>query len=422
MTQRRALLFTLAAALVAPASSSAAPPDAPAPFALRDGDRVVFYGDSITQEGGYARFVEEYVRTRFPRWDVRFYNAGVGGDTVRGGWAGAADVRLQRDVIALKPNVITVMLGMNDGGYRPFDPQTLAAFAEGYRALVAKLKQALPEARLTFIRSSPFDDVSRPPQFAPGYDDSLRRLGCYVTTLGAKEKATVVDFRDPLNAGVAAVFPDSPDLARQLIPDRVHPGPAGHLVMGATLLRAWNAPALVSRVEIDAAGARVVAAERSEVSGLGASLGGLSWTQLDEALPLPLSFDDATVDLAQKAGADLESLDRQVLAVSGLAASRYELKVDGQAVGTFTEAELARGVNLARFNTPMRWQAYSVAWGAGDSHELQRQRRRLLVAAEKDPALEATALALLAQDEAGQKARSEEARPKPRRIELVPAR
>jgi hypothetical protein len=243
-----------------------------------------------------------------------------------------------------------------------------------------------------------------------------------VTTLGAKEKATVVDFRDPLNAGVAAVFPDSPDLARQLIPDRVHPGPAGHLVMGATLLRAWNAPALVSRVEIDAAGARVVAAERSEVSGLGASFGGLSWTQLDEALPLPLSFDDATVDLAQKAGADLESLDRQVLAVSGLAASRYELKVDGQAVGTFSEAELARGVNLARFNTPMRWQAYSVAWGAGDSHELQRQRRRLLVAAEKDPALAATALALLAQDEAGQKARSEEAQPKPRRIELVPAR
>ncbi|HEX9185922.1 MAG TPA: SGNH/GDSL hydrolase family protein [Vicinamibacteria bacterium] len=422
MTQHRAFLLVLAAALVAPAFSSPAPAETPAPFALRDGDRVVFYGDSITQEGGYARFVEEYVRTRYPKWDVRFYNAGVGGDTVRGGWAGTADLRLQRDVIDLKPTVVTVMLGMNDGGYRPFDPQTLAAFAEGYRALVAKLKQALPEARLTFLRSSPFDDVSRPPQFAPGYDDALRRLGCYVTTLGAKEKATVVDFRDPLNAGVAAVFGESPDLARQVVPDRVHPGPAGSLVMGATLLRAWNAPALVSRVEIDATGPRVVAAERSEVSGLGGSGGGLSWTQLDEALPLPVSFDDATVDLAQKAGADIEGLDRQVLAVSGLAASRYELKIDGQAVGTFSEADLARGVNLARHNTPMRWQAYSVAWGAGDSHELQRQRRRLLVAAERDPALTATTLALLAQDEAGQKARSQEAQPKPRKIELVAIR
>ena len=40
--------------------------EAPAGFGLRDGDRVVFYGDSITQEGGYGRFVEEYVGTRFP--------------------------------------------------------------------------------------------------------------------------------------------------------------------------------------------------------------------------------------------------------------------------------------------------------------------------------------------------------------------
>jgi lysophospholipase L1-like esterase len=127
---------------------------------------------------------------------------------------------------------------MNDGGYERFDPTTLAAFGEGYRALVAKLRQALPGARLTFIRSSPFDDVARPPQFLPGYDDALRRLGCYVATLGEREGATVVDFRDPLNAGIAAVLKDSSDLARLVIPDRVHPGPAGHLVMGATLLRA----------------------------------------------------------------------------------------------------------------------------------------------------------------------------------------
>ena len=172
---------------------------------------------------------------------------------MKGGGAGPIDVRLERDVIAFKPTVVTIMLGMNDGGYKPFDPMTLATFGEGYRAIVARLQQALPGVRLTFIRSSPFDDVARPPQFLPGYDDALRRLGCYVTTLGAREKATVVDFRDPVNAGIAAVMKDNPDLARQVVPDRVHPGPAGHLVMGATLLRAWSAPALVARVAIDAA-------------------------------------------------------------------------------------------------------------------------------------------------------------------------
>jgi lysophospholipase L1-like esterase len=418
--KRASLVFL---ALSAPALALAAGSESPsASFALRDGDRVVFYGDSITQEGGYGRFVEEYVRTRFPQWDVRFYNAGVGGDTVRGGGAGPIDVRLERDVIALKPTVVTIMLGMNDGGYKPFDPTTLATFGEGYRAIVAKLRQSLPGVRLTFIRSSPFDDVSRPPQFAPGYDDALRRLGCYVTTLGANEKATVVDFREPVNAGIAAVLSENPDLARQIVPDRVHPGPSGHVVMGMALLRAWNAPGLVARVEIDAAAKAVVAVENTEVSGLAAADGGLAWTQLDRALPLPLSYEDGETELAQRAGADLESLDRQPLVATGLAAGRFELKIDGQPVGVFAAEQLAKGVNLARLRTPMRWQAYAVKWSVAGGHEAQRIRRELLVAAANDPALKATAESLAQHDEVVQRARREQATPRPRRFELIPAR
>jgi lysophospholipase L1-like esterase len=412
------LSVLLSLCLAAPAF--AAQPSAP--FALRDGDRVVFYGDSITQDGGYARFVEEYARTRFPHWDLRFYNAGVGGDTVRGGWAGSADTRLERDVVALKPTVVTIMLGMNDGGYAPFDPKTLAAFGEGYRGIVTQLKQAVPGVRLTFIRSSPFDDVARPPQFAPGYDDALRRLGCYVTVLGAKEKALVVDFRQPVNAGIAAVLKESPELARQVLPDRVHPGPSGHVIMGATLLRTWGAPALVTRVSIDAAAKTVVAAESAEVTGLEAKDGGLAWTQLDRALPLPVSFENGETELAQLAGADLEALDQELLVVTGLATGRFELKIDGQSAGTLSDGDLATGVNLARLNTPMRRQAYSVAWSVEEGHELQRLRRRLLVGAEKDPSLAVTAGALAAVDEAAQKRRSVDAIPKPRHYELAPVR
>jgi lysophospholipase L1-like esterase len=414
-----------AAAFVAPTllaqTSQPAPHPAgqPAPLGLRDGDRVVFYGDSITQEGGYGRFVEEYVRTRFPHWDLRFYNAGVGGDTVKGGWAGPMDLRLERDVISLAPTVVTIMLGMNDGGYKPFDPQTLATFGDGYRAIAAKLRQALPGARLTFILTSPFDDVSRPPQFAPGYDDALRRLGCYVTALGAKEKATVVGFRESVNAGLAAVVKENPDLARQVVPDRVHPGPAGHVVMGATLLRGWNAPALVTRVVIDAAERRIAAAENADVRDLVVAEGALSWTQLDRALPLPVSFEDGEIELAQKAGADLESLDQQPLVVAGLGVGRFELRIDGQSIGTFTDGELAKGVNLARYNTPMRWQAYRVKWSVGDSHELQRVRRRLLAATDRDPSLRATAETLRLQDEAAQTERRAAATPRPRKYELV---
>jgi hypothetical protein len=133
-------------------------------------------------------------------------------------------------------------------------------------------------------------------------------------------------------------------------------------------------------------------------------------------------LEDATIALAQMAGADLESLDLQDLAVAGLRAGRYGLQVDGQPVGTWTAEELAKGVNLARYPTPMRWQAFSVSWSATAGHELQRLRRRLLVAAEKEPSRQAIADALAAQDEEDQKARGALAIPKPRRFDLLPVK
>ncbi len=150
-----------------------------------------------------------------------------------------------------------------------------------------------------------------------------------------------------------------------------------------------------------------------------AAEGGVSWTQLDRALPLPLSFEDGETELAQKAGADLESLDQEPLVVTGLAPGRFELEVDGQSVGTFTDAQLAKGVNLALYRTPMRWQAYAVKWSVGGGHEEQRVRRELMVASAKDPSLRAPADTLAARDESQQKERSADAMPKARRYELI---
>src|SRR3712207_1747378 len=83
-------------------------------FHLRDGDRVLFYGDSITERGLYTAIVETYVVTRYPGLDVSFVNAGWGGDTVRGGTGGPINIRLGRDVLPERPTVMTIMLGMND--------------------------------------------------------------------------------------------------------------------------------------------------------------------------------------------------------------------------------------------------------------------------------------------------------------------
>ena len=410
--------LTLAFALAAPTWSA---PRALAadPFYLHDGDRVVFYGDSITSDGAYARFVEDYARTRFPGWDLRFYNAGVGGDTVRGGGAGDIHTRLERDVIALRPTVVTIMLGMNDGGYRPLEPKTLADFTDGYRAIAERLRAALPGARLFFIRTSPFDDVTRVPDFDPGYDEVLRRLGDAVQAIAGVEKAQTADFGTPVDDGLRAVWRHDRDLARQILPDRVHPGPSGHLLMGATLLRAWHAPSLVARVSLNAATAAVVYAQNASVSQLDAAEGRLSWTQSDLAVPLPVRFDTADADLAEKALADLEGLDAEPLTVTGLAPGYYELKIDDLGVGRFGTDELALGVNLARYDTPMRHQAYQVLWAVEAGQQMQKVRRQLLVAAASDPSLQKAAAVLAARDESDQAARSHLAAPLARRFSLT---
>jgi lysophospholipase L1-like esterase len=128
-------------------------------FALHDGDSVVFCGDSITAQQIYARFVD-FVLTRYPTMHVRFVNAGVGGDTAYGGYAGTMADRVKRDVEPYHPSMITVMLNMNDGGYVPFDPKIDAVFRAGYQTLIDALRKAAPNATLTLIRPSPYDELT----------------------------------------------------------------------------------------------------------------------------------------------------------------------------------------------------------------------------------------------------------------------
>jgi lysophospholipase L1-like esterase len=104
--------------------------------------QVVFYGDSITDQRLYTTFVETYVVTRFPQMKVTFVHSGWGGDRVTGGGGGPIDLRLQRDVVAYKPNVMTIMLGMNDGSYRAFDKPIFDTYASGYQHIVESVTKA----------------------------------------------------------------------------------------------------------------------------------------------------------------------------------------------------------------------------------------------------------------------------------------
>jgi lysophospholipase L1-like esterase len=156
--------------------SSARAEEAPG-FHLHDGDTVVFFGDSITNQRLYTVFTETYVLTRFPRMRVAFVHSGWSGDRVTGGFGGPIDLRLDRDVFAYGATVITIMLGMNDAEYHPYEDSVFNIFANGYRHILDRIKATALQARVTLLEPSPYDDVTRPPEFTGGYNAVLLKYG-----------------------------------------------------------------------------------------------------------------------------------------------------------------------------------------------------------------------------------------------------
>lgn len=330
-----------------------------ADFALKPNDRVVFYGDSITDQRLYTTFVETYVVTRFPKLPVSFVHSGWGGDRVSGGGGGPIDLRLQRDVLAYKPTVMTIMLGMNDGAYRSFNQGIFDTYANGYTHILDTVQKEAPGVRFTLIEPSPYDDVTRAPGFTDGYNAVLQRYGDFVKNTATAKNMNVADLNTPVVTMLQKANGTDAKTAQQLIPDRIHPGPAGHLIMAEALLKAWGAPSVVSDVSIDATADKVVRSENTKVGNL--QIGDtLSWTQSDAALPFPLDISNPQMGLALKSSDFVESLDREPLQVTGLKAARYTLTIDGDEIGDFGRDELAQGINLAMLATPMTEQAQKV--------------------------------------------------------------
>ncbi len=394
-------------------------------FYLKSGDRVVFYGDSITDQRLYTTFTETYVVTRFPSMPVSFVHSGWGGDRVTGGGGGPIDVRLDRDVTPYRPTVMTIMLGMNDGSYRAFDDKTFDTFAHGFEHIVDKVKKDLPGIRITAIEPSPYDDATRAPLFEGGYNAVLRRYSQFLVELAQRDGLQVADLNRPVFAALEKAKEIDPAQAQKLIPDRVHPGAAGHMLMAEALLRAWNAPALVSAVEIDGTTGRLVHADNTKVGGV-AKHGAIVWEQLDRALPMPIDWNDRSklVPLAMQASDFVQALDRETLKVSGLASGRYVLRIDNAEAAVFSAEDLANGVNLAMLaTTPMMKQAlevHALTLKRADVHNY-RWRNLQVPLSDQDVPSKGQAMAGLDKvDDDLMKQQHAAAQPKPHRYELAP--
>jgi lysophospholipase L1-like esterase len=349
------------------------------PFYLHDGDTVVFYGDSITEQMYYTHWVELYTATRFPHMHVTFYNAGVGGDRVSGGGAGPVDLRLTRDVFAKKPTVVTIMLGMNDGSYTTLTPAIESTYHQGYEHILTSIQQSFPSARITLLGPSPFDEVSRPPNFPGGYNPTLIHFSDLDEAMATKFHSTFIDLNAPFVAAIKRGIAINPVATELLLPDRVHPEMLGHWFMAAAILKGWNAPSLVTSTSIDAEKLGILDQKNTHISALAGDATSIHWTQLDEALPLPLSDDNAGLHFLRQLTDIEEELNQQPLKITGLKPGNYQLSIDNSPMGTFTSLELENGVNLADLRTPMRGQSDRVGWTIRDREYAHYVRYRILV-------------------------------------------
>ena len=364
----RKLLFTLAASALLATSAAAGE------FFFKDGDRVVFLGDSITEQRLYTTYIEAYTLTRHPDWKLWFRNVGWGGDT---SWLRqrahpdekqlfAADEAtqqkmvedsvgrgLRRDVLPLKPTAITIKFGMNDFSYQKFREDIFKTYVRSQSELAKVL--AANGARVAFLTPQPIED-KRPDPEKDVKNQSLRQFCDGLKEVAAKQNALFVDQFDPYMAIMMRERAADP-AAYIGGGDAVHPGPAGHTIMAWAVLKGLGASALVSRAEIDGAAGKLLASDGCRITNLKAEQGTVAFDRSDDALPMPI---DPKAEAALKLAPILQDLDMYELKVSGLPEGTYELSIDGEAVGKASNEDLSKGWNLATTAGPITKQSQEV--------------------------------------------------------------
>ncbi len=313
---------------------------ADADFALRDGDTVVFLGDSITAARTFGKIVENYTLLRFPDRKVRFLNAGRGGDTAARGLE-----RLDRDVLDRGATVVIVAYGINDIAWgTKADAEHEQKYLDSIRGIIerCRARRARP-----FIASAAI--TAEDPDRAEGgplqvmCDRGLalaRDLGAGAIDVQRAMRAIQLKVR--AEAARTGKEKDKPSLHAG---DGVHLNDLGQLAMAYALLKGLDAPAEVSSVTVEAGPEpKLVEARGCRVSNLGGGPDRLEFDRLDDGLPINFGTFGA---LQFRFVPIPDGLNGYRLAVRGLPPGRHDVLADGRGLGAFTAEELDRGVNIA---------------------------------------------------------------------------
>jgi lysophospholipase L1-like esterase len=213
----------------------------PEPQHHEAGHVMLFQGDSITDAGrnrdsadpnsagalgnGYPLLVTAEVLAARPAGQLRFYNRGISGNKVPD-----LQARWQTDCLDLKPDVLSILIGVNDfwhtltHGYTG----TVQDYEQQYTALLDQTRQALPNVKLIVFEPFVLKTGAVDDRWFPEFD----RRRAAAARVAAHARATFVPLQAIFDKKVRSAPP------AYWAGDGVHPTPAGHAVIAAEWRRA----------------------------------------------------------------------------------------------------------------------------------------------------------------------------------------
>jgi lysophospholipase L1-like esterase len=207
---------------------------------VQKGSRLLFQGDSITDMKwgrnqadrnhylghSYVYLIAARLGVDLPEAQLDVYNRGMSGHKV-----GDLRKRWQKDAIEMKPDLLSILIGVNDVG-RNLEGLDIEAWEEDYRFILEASRKANPKLRLVLL--DPF--VLPSGRFEDGdlykkWRDQVERLIPIVGSLVKDYDAVRVETQKIFDAAAKVVTP------QHWLWDGVHPLPQGHELIARNWLQ-----------------------------------------------------------------------------------------------------------------------------------------------------------------------------------------
>ena len=188
-------------------------------FATAKPTRVVFFGDSITQAGIQPGGYIDRLKKLLPADQFELIGAGIGGNKIYDLF-----LRMDDDVLAQKPDVVVIWVGVNDVWHKATTGTGTDAdkFVKFYEAVVKKLQAA--NARVVLCTPAAIGEKT---DMTNQQDGDLNQYSQLIRDIAKRNNLPVVDLRKAFQEYNLKNNPDNKDRGI-LTTDRVHLNDAGN--------------------------------------------------------------------------------------------------------------------------------------------------------------------------------------------------